>query len=266
MEDTIIDKSVEFTGERWVFQEGGNDIIQREHMARYVFACKYVKDKKVLDIACGVGYGSYLLKTEGMAKQVVGADIDEDTVSYANDKYGRKGLTFQLGDAQDMPFADSSFDVVVSFETIEHLEDQQAYLLEVCRVLKPGGVFLVSTPDRDMYRIYNMGLVNHFHVHELSTSEFKQVLKTHFVQVRMYGQNQLDLAAWQRAVKIELIKRLVRRIDIVDLRKKLKKTTNSNQDTPTTSQGIYDTLDSTVRPLSNQPCVYLTAVCQKGPK
>ena len=117
------------------------------HKDRYQFACAYVADKIVLDIACGTGYGSQMLKNEGHAAIVYGMDIDYGAINYANRTYSAPRLNFLEGSITDIPFRDKLFDVVVSFETIEHVENETAQLAEILRILKPGGMYIVSTPN-----------------------------------------------------------------------------------------------------------------------
>ena len=97
-----------------------------EHMHRYLFATSYVKGKRVLDISSGEGYGSHILSK--FADEVIGCDIDENIIRHANDKYAGDNLKFMPGDCRRMPFADHLFDVVVSFETIEHIVEQEQFL------------------------------------------------------------------------------------------------------------------------------------------
>ena len=109
---------MEFTGERYVPAELGE--IRVEHMHRYAAALKLAAGKDVLDVACGEGYGSRLIA--GVARAVTGVDISADAIGHANRAYGGLGnLAFRQGSATELPLADKSFDVVVSFETIEHL-------------------------------------------------------------------------------------------------------------------------------------------------
>jgi len=114
------------------------------HVARYRFACQYCRNKVVLDVGCGAAYGTEMLRKEGQAKLVVGLDIN---LKQAINTFG---LTLVHGDALELPFKDESFDVVTVFEVIEHLDDPQKALGEVRRVLKPGGIALISTPRRDL--------------------------------------------------------------------------------------------------------------------
>lgn len=172
-----------WTGERYVPEFKGN--IQLEHLHRYILACEFVKDKVVLDIACGEGYGSAMLLS--LAKQVVGVDISEETINHARNKYQKNNIKFKVGSCAEIPLKDSSVDMVVSFETIEHHSQHEAMMSEVKRVLKPSGAIIISSPDKHTYsdlRSYD----NQYHVKELYYDEFKNLLKANFNNVVIYGQ------------------------------------------------------------------------------
>jgi len=174
--------SMEFTGERYVPSVSGE--IETEHVARYVFASTLCADKRVLDIASGEGYGSAMLAQ--VASEVVGVDIDPASVDHANRNYAREGLSFEVGSCEQIPAKRDSFDVVVSFETIEHIEDHARFLREVRRVLRPGGVFLCSTPDTTVYLAGQPK--NPFHKRELTGDEFESLLSKKFEHAAFFGQ------------------------------------------------------------------------------
>ncbi|MHC1708680.1 MAG: class I SAM-dependent methyltransferase [Bacteroidales bacterium] len=176
-----------FTGERYLGNMSQAQI-SYEHWHRYYFAREFVKNKSVLDIASGEGYGSFLLSKQ--ANTVVGIDISEEAVLHARQTYTSANLEFLTGSASMIPINGSGiFDVVVSFETIEHIseEDQINFLREVKRVLKPGGLFIVSTPDKLLYSDQR-NYVNEYHVKEFYREEFIQFLKNYFTQVKLCGQ------------------------------------------------------------------------------
>ena len=154
-------------------------------LARYDFAAEYIKEKVVLDVACGAGYGSRFLLDRG-AKKVVGGDNLAEALAAAQKFYGRKGVQFFMVNATRLPFADNSFDVVVSMETIEHLELQEDFLAECRRVLKEGGVFICSTPNR-MMSIDEARKHNCYHVHELTADEFRELTARYFNDIKLYG-------------------------------------------------------------------------------
>jgi SAM-dependent methyltransferase len=124
------------------------------------------------------------------AKIVIGVDIDERTVSHAQMKYKSENLEFKIGSATNIPIdVANTFDVVVSFETIEHLDDesQQAFIKEIKRMLKPLGLFIVSTPNRLTYSEIPQ-YVNEFHKKEFYESEFETFMKGYFQKVIIVGQ------------------------------------------------------------------------------
>lgn len=173
--------SLKFTGERMI-PEGADALTFWEHIYRYRFALRFVKDKRVLDIACGEGYGSAALR-QSKAKMVIGIDISEQTCLHARRRYG---LDVLQADAQTIPLADRSVDVVISFETIEHLPDPHKFLDECVRVLSPHGMLIISTPVRDTYR--STGRSSAFHCSELSEAELVAMLRARFSKIRLYSQ------------------------------------------------------------------------------
>jgi len=183
---------MEFTGER-VVPGKTPETIYDEHIYRYVFAADLTKNKVVLDVACGTGYGVDYMAKEG-AKQVVGVDISPEAVSYGWERYGRNRKTdFVCADGLKLPFLDNSFDTVVSFETIEHIKQYSKFLAECRRVLRQDGLLVCSTPNR---RIFSPDLpkpINTFHVKEFWPDEFHRLLSRYFADVTFYGQCDVTL-------------------------------------------------------------------------
>jgi ubiquinone/menaquinone biosynthesis C-methylase UbiE len=147
------------------------------HLHRYAIALDFVHDKDVLDIACGEGYGSFLLSK--VSHSVTGVDIDESVINHAVDKYKHKGLNFKKGTATAIPLPASSIDVVISFETIEHLKEHDEMLLEIKRVLRPNGLLIMSSPDKKTYSD-DRNFTNEYHVKELYYEEFLSLIKKNF--------------------------------------------------------------------------------------
>ena len=174
------------TGERLTSELSGQT--QIEHMHRYVLARQLCKGKDVIDVASGEGYGSALLAQT--AASVIGIEIAADAVAHAAQSYRRSNLRFLRGDARALGLAKASTDVVVSFETIEHLAEQEIFLAEIRRVLRPGGMLIVSTPDEDNYSPADSP-ANPFHVLELTEEEFAHLLGRHFPHVRLLRQRSL---------------------------------------------------------------------------
>ncbi len=178
---------MEFTGERFI-PELTDFNISYEHWHRYLYANSFIKNKRVLDIACGEGFGTYFLSKQ--AHTILGVDIDSEVIDYANQNYYNSNLKFLKGSATEIPVdTGSKFDVIISFETIEHITevDQVKFLSEVKRLLKPDGIFIVSTPDK----LYYSDIPNHqnqFHLKEFYRSEFESFLNKSFKHTAIVGQ------------------------------------------------------------------------------
>jgi SAM-dependent methyltransferase len=176
------------------------------HEKRYRFALPYCEGKRVLDGACGVGYGTALLADH--ASEVVGVDIDADAIAYARSRYARPNVEFRVEDLLAPKLDDRSFDVVCSFETIEHVPDREAYLAQVARVLRDDGVFVVSTPRADETTV---SPENPFHFVEYSRRDIQKLLEDHFADVEIFGQRRLQTRRH----------RVLQRLDVLGLRRRV---------------------------------------------
>lgn len=177
----VTDKSIKDTGERMVPAYSQGKIVYGEHMVRYQSILPLVKNKVVLDIASGSGYGSaHLSRT---AKHVYGVDISREAIQYAQKNYGSKLIDFMVGDGVKIPLKDNSVDVVVTFETIEHIEKYDQFMKEVKRVLKDKGLLILSTPNDKEYTEEN-----HFHIHEFEQKELESFARQYFKHTEMYFQ------------------------------------------------------------------------------
>jgi SAM-dependent methyltransferase len=156
-----------------------------EHAARYVFARPFVSGEVVLDIACGTGYGIGLLKSN--AKLVVGVDIDPEALSEAKAETDSRAAVL-LGDGCRLPFRDSTFGGITSFETLEHLHERRAFAAELARVLSPGGTVLLSTPNAIYTEPVNGVPANKFHIHEYEPDELRAELGEFFEVEQFLGQ------------------------------------------------------------------------------
>jgi O-antigen biosynthesis protein len=177
---------MELTGERFIPIEMGDPAMVYEHLHRYFIASEYVKDKNVLDIACGTGYGSRFLAD--YAKKVTGIDIAKESIDYAQRNFSHPNITYKLGSVAEILLPDHSIDVIVSCETIEHVDEQiqTDALKEFKRVLKPDGILIISTPSKDS-REYDIN--NEYHIKEFYTDEFVNFLKNQFKYVTYAGQD-----------------------------------------------------------------------------
>lgn len=168
-------------GERMVPAFHDNTLVYGEHVSRYEAVLPIVKNRIVLDIASGSGYGTQMLATE--AKYVYGVDISAAAVEYAKENYNSKNIEYAVGDGEDIPMPSNSVDVIVTFETIEHIKDYKKFMKEIVRVLKPDGLAIISTPN-DL----EFAEGNHFHLHEFVHGELLDLIKTEFKQTVEYFQ------------------------------------------------------------------------------
>ena len=176
-----------FTGERFTPEVKG--AIWYEHWHRYSVMLPAARGLRVLDAACGEGYGSWLLA--GSAAEVVGIDVDGAAIDHAVARYAeRPNLRYLQGSCAALPLATGSVDLIVSFETIEHLAGQEAMLAEFRRVLAPAGALAISSPNKAIYS-EETGFENKFHVRELTRDELAAMLDVHFPQQAWYGQRVL---------------------------------------------------------------------------
>lgn len=173
------------TGERLLPDHYRGQLSHAEHLARYHLAVQLAPGRRVLDAACGEGYGTALLAAAGA--EAVGVDIDDTTVEHVR-RHHR--VDAQVADVAALPFEDGSFDLVVSFETIEHVDDPERALDELARVRAPDGHVLISTPNATEYLVQN-----EFHVREFGHDEFVDLLRERFTSVRvLYQHNWLTSA------------------------------------------------------------------------
>lgn len=178
------DSDLPFTGERFV--PGAKGEIWMEHWHRYHFAARWAAGRRVLDVACGEGYGSALLAQA--AARVTGIDLSPEAIGHAQRAYaGMRNLEFVRASCTRLPLADASIEVAVSFETLEHIEGQAQFLDELARVLKPGGVLLLSCPNKVEYSD-KRAHANEFHVRELYREELAELVAARFPFSEWYGQ------------------------------------------------------------------------------
>ena len=176
---------LEFTGER-VVPGKVDDRLWAEHISRYDFVAPWVGGRRVLDFGCGAGYGAERLRRAG-ARSVVGCDLAPEAAGHARSHYG-DSATFVVGDCQRAPFATGSFDVVVSFEALEHVPEPERYLDEARRLLVEDGLFFVSTPNKRTYTDESEAEKNPYHIKEFYFDELLEVLNHRFGTVRPFGQ------------------------------------------------------------------------------
>jgi 2-polyprenyl-3-methyl-5-hydroxy-6-metoxy-1,4-benzoquinol methylase len=168
--------------ERFVPGTADGELIEVEHLARYRWAGQLVAGRTVLDAGCGVGYGSAMLARAG-AGEVVGLDLSATAIEAAREA-APANASFVVGDVHALPFAAGRFELVVCFEVIEHVESQDDVIAELARVLAPGGVLAISSPNRDVYPAGNP-----HHLHEYVPEELRSAVSAHFEHVQLRRQH-----------------------------------------------------------------------------
>jgi ubiquinone/menaquinone biosynthesis C-methylase UbiE len=153
------------------------------HLDRYRFAAKQVRGQKVLDCACGTGYGVRMLREVGEAARVVGVDIEAKAIAYAIQRHQVAATAFICSSGDKLPLSDNSVDIVTSFETIEHVSDDVALVEEFYRVLRADGTLIISTPNKWPLRDAP------FHVREYDRKAFLDLLEPCFQCVELHNQN-----------------------------------------------------------------------------
>ncbi len=143
------------------------------------------RDSFVLDIGCGEGYGTSTLSKN--VKKIIGLDIGERTISNASQKYGSGNCIFTKYDGKIIPYKDNTFDAAVSFHVIEHVQNDLDFISEIYRILKKGGIMVMTTPNKTVRIGKNGKLFNEFHVREYYPDEFEKAVKSKFTDVKMYG-------------------------------------------------------------------------------
>jgi len=205
----MVEKTImQFTGER-VVKGSTPERIWLDHMGRYEFASRYVKEKNLLDISCGTGYGSKYLYDAGATK-VIGVDISSEIIDFARTQHQINGLEFKVGDIQKLDFPGNHFDVITCFETIEHVQSQKKAFMELKRVLKPKGLLIISSPNRKLTsprKSINDRPDNPFHTKEFSTIEFISVVENYFGILKVYGQRSIS-----KLFLLPFFERLARRL------------------------------------------------------
>jgi SAM-dependent methyltransferase len=185
---------MEFTGERVIPGQVDPDL-WAEHVSRYAFAARWASGARVLDMACGAGYGTAELA--GRARSAVGIDVAPEAVDHARSAYRLPDLFFMPASVTAVPFRDGSFDLITAFEVIEHLDNWRALLSEGRRLLRPNGVFLVSTPNREYYTdSRGSSGPNPFHTHEFEFDEFRHALTEFFPHCTVLVQNHVEAFAF----------------------------------------------------------------------
>jgi len=179
---------MQFTGEQFIPGISKKRLID-EHESRYQWVAQFTQDKIVLDIACGTGYGSNIIAAN--AKKVFGVDISNESIAYAKEHYKKDNVHFVLGSATDSEiFTKAQFDIICSFETIEHLtkEERVKYLINLKSWLKPNGLLVLSTPNKIITSPFTEKPLNPYHVIEFEQESLLNELFPYFSIEDIFGQ------------------------------------------------------------------------------
>jgi len=204
-----------------------------DHLSRYQWIKNLVKDKSVLDCACGKGYGSYLISLT--ASETIGIDLNAASLRIAQERFKGKNLSFQEADVLKLEekFGSARFDVVVAYEIIEHIppETTEKFISEIKKVLKPGGKLILSTPNHDV-TLKSGVYIPDFHINNFRSVELRNKLEEHFSNVEMIGQFEkrsfwnhlffsLDFFSWRH-----LIRKLFKQSEKIKIDKAVDQNTN----------------------------------------
>jgi SAM-dependent methyltransferase len=166
------DDALPLTGERTIPGLAEENYWFRRHEVVYERLADRCAGRDVLEAGCGEGYGADLIAD--VARRVIGLDYDESAVAHVRARYPR--VDIRHGNLAELPLEDGSVDVVVNFQVIEHLWDQGQFVGECYRVLRPGGVLLMSTPNRITFSPGRDTPINPFHTRELNAAELTELL------------------------------------------------------------------------------------------
>lgn len=163
------------------------DMFGYEHIQRYDFFAPLCEGKIVLDAACGTGYGSHCLLEKGKAEKVTGIDISKEAIDFSS-KYKSDQLQFMQLDCLKLNELNEKYDIIISFETIEHVNDPELFIRKAAEALKSGGRFVCSTPNKD--RLSGAGNINPFHPSELTYEEFHNAFSRYFTIEKTFHQSE----------------------------------------------------------------------------
>jgi len=170
--------------ERWVHGYTPHQT-EKAHLDRYNFICQFTENKRVLDIACGSGFGSFILAEYGKAENVIGVDLDSDSIKYGNLKYPHPKIMRVVSDATAFQ-GDYKFDVICCFETIEHIKNYDVLLIKLKSLLSTEGRLFISTPIATKTTI---SPANPYHLIEWNFWDFQELVKKYFFVESVYTQN-----------------------------------------------------------------------------
>ena len=247
------------SGERIYIGKSRRRINVAEHVARYHFAATQIRTGAVvLDAASGSGYGCEILSE--VAGNVIGLEISDHALAHAAINHPSSKISYVKADLnQKLDVHDESIDAIISFETLEHIANQEALVGEFHRVLRRGGLLIISSPDRYVYSYLN-GHRNQYHVHELTKKGFLDLLKRRFEVSELYGQSRWKGSRWRTVAKRELRRRLP---PLAGMVKALRKTRQVSRTEPPSATVPEQSKLELITANSRSDHYYLVAVARK---
>lgn len=192
-------------GQRFEFDQSPR--IKFDTFIRYIFASNYVANKKVLDAACGIGFGTFLYAQE--ASEVWGIDSSKEAIEYALKNFNRHNVFFEIGDLLQIPLASKHFDVIISFHIIEQLYNPQLFLERLHRFLKDDGIIILSTPNKKIVSPFTKEPIGKFNKFEFYKRDLEMLFKGGF-KAKWYGQRNTFFLFANR-----IVRRFVRLLEII---------------------------------------------------
>ena len=203
----------------------GRQVSLRQHVLylRHLFAYEYAKSQiprqaRVVEVGCGDGYGVEILSRH--VDRMVGLDVDERVVQHATKRYASENCSFRVYDGVRIPFPDGSFDAALSFQVIEHVEDDSQYVAEIRRVLVSSGVLYLTTPNRLLRVAAGKKPWNPYHLREYIAPELDAVLRPVFAEVQIHGVRASDEVEQIEHERLREIRRMVA-FDPLNLRSRI---------------------------------------------
>lgn len=240
----------------------------KEALARYEFAKKYVKSgMNVLDLGSGTGYGTSVLGVDGV--NVFGIDINAEAVDFSNNHYANRNVNFKKGNIlTKLPI--QKYEVIVSFETIEHLKKPDLFLKNISSSLRKNGLLIMSTPNAPIISP-NGGVGSPYHTKEFNYDELNKILKKNFGKVKIFGQFKSNkaLLAWEDFLKSQIARESVVKSDPLGLRKFIPREIKEfawkylGNFFGRKTQEILETKDFPIHAESVKLAFYFVAVCTK---